>query len=103
MAEFPLPTREIHDLCRKHGVERLEIFGSALTPDFRDDSDVDFLVKFSPGAERPWAAHFQALESELADLLSRKVDLVSRAAVEQSRNWIRRRSILDSAQLLYAA
>lgn len=98
-----LPVDEIQELCRKHGVRELHLFGSALGPDFRDDSDVDFLVAFEPGAEKPWAAHYQALEEDLSRLLGRKVDVVSRRAVEESRNWIRRRSILGSARLLYAA
>ncbi len=98
-----LPTDEIRSLCRKHGVRELYLFGSALGSDLRSDSDVDFLVVFEPGAERPWAGHYQALEEDLSRLLGRKVDLVSRRAVEESRNWIRRRSILGSARLLYAA
>lgn len=100
---LPLPADEIQALCRKHGVRELYLFGSALGPEFRNDSDVDFLVVFEPGAEKPWAGHYQALEEDLARLLGRKVDLVSRRAVEESRNWIRRRSILESARLLYAA
>ncbi len=98
-----LSGEEIRALCRKHGVRELYAFGSVLGPDFRTDSDVDFLVVFELGAEKPWAGHYQALEEDLSRLLGRKVDLVSRQAVEESRNWIRRRSILESAQLLYAA
>lgn len=100
---LPLPMDEIRALCRKHGVRELSVFGSILRPDFRADSDVDFLVDFEPGAEKPWAGHFQELEDDLSRLLGRKVDLVGRRAVEESRNWIRRQSILGSARNLYAA
>jgi hypothetical protein len=47
--------------------------------------------------------HFGELEADLSRLLNRPVDLVSRRAVEESRNWIRRKAILDQARLLYAA
>ena len=43
------------------------------------------------------------MEDELKALLGRQVDLVSRDAVERSRNWIRRNAILSSAQVVYAA
>ena len=43
------------------------------------------------------------MERELTDLFARRVDLVDRAAIEGSRNYIRRRAILDSARVLYAA
>ena len=35
--------------CRKHHIRKLWLFGSALREDFRDDSDVDVLVKFEKG------------------------------------------------------
>lgn len=106
MTENPvdrLPVNEIRSLCRKFGVDELAIFGSALTEEFDADSDLDFLVRFRTGAEKPWMGHFQDLERELSRLLGREVDLVDRKAVEQSRNWIRRRAILESARILYDA
>jgi predicted nucleotidyltransferase len=58
-------------------------------------------VVFQPGAERPWAGHYQDLQADLNRLLGRDVDLISKAAVEQSRNWVRREAILREARLLY--
>lgn len=43
------------------------------------------------------------MEQELADLLGRKIDLLSRRAVEHSHNWMRRREILNTAEVVYAA
>lgn len=103
IAAVPLPLQEIREICRRHGVQALAIFGSALRDDFRADSDVDFLVRFRPDAARPWMSHFQALQEELSALLGRPVDLADWKGVEVSRNWIRRQSILESARLLYAA
>ena len=98
-----LPLQGIAKLCRKHKVADLAVFGSALGEDFGDNSDIDFLVRFHPGAEKPWMAQFQDLKDDLSRLLGRDVDVVSRTAIEQSRNWIRRKSILESACIVYAA
>jgi uncharacterized protein len=100
---IPLPEDAIRELCGRHGVEQLAIFGSVLTDGFRSDSDLDFLVRFGPRAEKPWMAHFSELEEALEALLGRSVDLVDWNGIEQSENWIRRRNILNSAHTLYAA
>ncbi len=96
-----LPMAEIAEVCRKYGVRELAVFGSALRDDFRPDSDVDFLVTFENNDAGPWMSKFIDLEEELTSLLGRKVDVVSRKGIEQSRNWIRRRAILESAVLIY--
>ena len=100
---IPLPLAAIESLCRRRGVKRLAVFGSVLGPDFRPESDIDFLVEFEPGAERPWAGHLQDLECDLAELIGRSVDVVDWQAVERSRNPYRRYAILSSQRLLYAA
>ena len=92
----------IEAFCKKWKIRELALFGSALRDDFRPDSDVDFLVSFSPSAAWGLLDH-AAMERELAEIVGRSVDLVSRKAVERSHNWIRRRAILESAQVLYAA
>ena len=63
----------IPPLCRRFGVRRLAIFGSALRDDFGPGSDLDLLVEFESGA-RTGLRMFE-LEAELTDLLGRKVDL----------------------------
>ncbi len=89
-------------ICRRFGVARLEVFGSAARGgDFDPDrSDIDFLVTFNPAARNDLAT-FADLKEELECLLSRPVDLVEREAVEGSRNFIRRRAILGEAQSVY--
>lgn len=98
-----LPPAEIADLCRKYGVEELWVFGSALRDDFRDDSDVDFLVVFQNDDAGPWMGKFMDLEEELSKLLGRKVDVADKRGVEHSENYIRRRHILNSARQVYVA
>jgi hypothetical protein len=92
----------IEAFCKKWQILELALFGSALRDDFRPDSDLDFLVSFSPNAGWGLLDH-AAMERELGEIVGRPVDLVSRKAVERSHNWIRRRAILESAQVLYAA
>lgn len=88
--------------CHRWRVHELAVFGSALREDFRPDSDIDLLVTFTPDAN--WGLLEQTtMESELAALLGRKVDLVSRRAVERSTNWIRRQAILESAETVHVA
>jgi uncharacterized protein len=68
-----VPRDKIQELCRKHHIARLSFFGSVLRDDFSPSSDVDVLVEFEPG-HVPGLAFF-SMESELAEILSRKVDL----------------------------
>jgi len=89
-------------LCKRYDVARLEVFGSALRPaDFDPGrSDVDFLVTFAARSRNNLAA-FVDLKEALEALLGRPVDLVEREAVEASRNYIRRRRILEEAEAIY--
>ncbi len=91
-----LDRERIADFCRRWKIRELSLFGSVLRDDFRPDSDVDVLVTFEDDARVGLFAHVQ-MEEELASIVGRKVDLVSRRAIERSENWIRRRAILDGA------
>jgi uncharacterized protein len=71
-----------------------------LREDFRPDSDVDVLVRFNPEA-RHTLFDLARMQEELQQILGRNVDLVSRRGIEMSRNYIRRRAILNSAQVVY--
>jgi predicted nucleotidyltransferase len=93
---------EIADLSRRYGVRRLEVFGSAARgADFDPErSDIDFLVDFG---DRPVSmTAFLDFKEALEALVGRSIDLVERQAVEQSRNYIRRRAILADAEAVYA-
>jgi predicted nucleotidyltransferase len=91
------------ELCRRYGVTRLDVFGSAARGADFDvaTSDVDFLVQFGPQGDD--LARFLDLKDALEALLERSVDLVDRKAIEASRNCIRRRPILAGAEPVYAA
>lgn len=97
-----LPEQEVEDFCRRWRIRELALFGSVLRQDFGSASDIDLLVTFEDEAD--WGLFDLAtMEQELSVRLARKVDLVTRSTIEQSRNWIRRRAILDSAETIYAA
>ena len=93
---------QITAFCQKWHIVQFELFGSVLREDFRPDSDVDVLVTFAPGSGGT-LYDLVHMEDELKALFGREVDLVERAAIERSENYIRRRNILSSTRPVYAA
>jgi hypothetical protein len=89
------------EFCRRWKIDRLELFGSALGASFGPDSDIDFL--YTPAGDAAWGFEFMNAWDELERLVGRKVDLVSRKAVERSRNPSRRRETLTTAKVVYEA
>jgi predicted nucleotidyltransferase len=97
-----LPNEAIAAFCRKWKIVEFALFGSVLTEQFRPDSDIDVLVKFAPDHQWSLLDHV-TMQDELTDLFGRKVDLASRAGIEQSQNYLRRDAILGSARIIYDA
>ncbi len=94
---------EIAALCRRFGVRRLDVFGSAARgADFDPArSDVDLLYEFEPMSSGAYVDAYFDLKEAFELLFNRPVDLVSREAIETSRNYIRRKSILKQAEPIY--
>jgi len=92
----------IAEVCKRWRVTRLWLFGSATRGELGPDSDLDLLVEFDDAATWSLIDH-ATLRLELESLLGRPVDLMTRRAIERSENPIRRRSILDSAELIFDA
>lgn len=98
-SHVPLPPDALNAFCHKWRVQELALFGSVLREDFSPQSDVDVLVTFDPKA--PWSLwDVIAMREELQGMLGRKVDLVEKEAI---RNPFRRREILRTQQVVYAA
>lgn len=97
-----VPFAAIGTFCNRWRVTEFSLFGSVLEGGLGVESDVDVLVTFSPEAE--WDL-FDAtrMEEELQVIFGRRVDLVTRRALEDSPNWIRREAILGSAVPIYVA
>jgi len=101
-ARFSFDHEALESFCKKHSIVELSFFGSVLRDDFRDDSDVDVLVTFAPET-RLSLFDLVRIEDEASVILGRKVDLVERADVERSENYIRRRHILANTERVYVA
>ena len=101
-AHIDIPKEEVAAFCRRWQIKELALFGSALRDDFRPDSDVDVLVQFDAEA-RHTLFDMVFMQEELQRIFGRKVDLVSRRGIETSRNYIRRRAILESAEVVYGS
>lgn len=90
--------QQLAELCRRHHIRRLSLFGSVLRDDFGPESDVDVLVEFEPG-HTPGLA-ITDVEDELSTLFGgRRVDLVT----ERSLHRLIRDGVLASAVPQYAA
>ena len=66
--------QKVAAFCQRHGIQRLALFGSILRDDFGSHSDIDVLVEFDPKA-RVGLFRLMSIQSELSDLIGRKVDL----------------------------
>jgi uncharacterized protein len=89
----------IREFCRKWKIREFSLFGSVLRKDFRPDSDVDVLIEFEP--DHPWSLYdLVDMEDELREIFKRDIDLVTKGGL---KNPIRRREILRTRRVLYAA
>lgn len=102
MNKIELPVAKIVEFCDRWHITEFALFGSILRDDFRPDSDVDVLVTFAPDTQRGLSETLQ-MKDELQSIFGRKVDFIVKAAIERSENWLRRKNILESAQIVYAA
>jgi predicted nucleotidyltransferase len=96
-AKVALDYERVAELCRRHHIRKLSLFGSVLRDDFRPDSDVDVLVEFESGYS-VGLIRLAGIELELSELSGRKVDL--RTPADLSRYF--RQEVLDSAEVQYA-
>ena len=78
---------EIYMLAREHKADRLWVFGSCARKEERPDSDIDFLVRFSPEAG---FRDYDALESGFSKLFGRCVDVVSSGVLRSSPRFAAR-------------
>jgi len=93
-----VPRAEMAEVCRRHRIRRLALFGSVLRDDFGPHSDVDVLVTFAPDARIGFLA-LGRLKRELSELLGRRVDIVP----EDGLKPLIRERVLSSAEVIYAA
>lgn len=89
---------DLQKLCTKYHVEKMYLFGSAITSNFNEKSDIDFLVKFKPIDLPHYFENYMELKDNLTSLLGREVDLIEEQALI---NPILINSINRSKELVY--
>jgi predicted nucleotidyltransferase len=94
-----LPATEIEAFCQKFCVEEFSLFGSVLTDDFGPDSDIDVMLKFLPSQGFTFE-NTPDIQDELRRIFGRPVDVIEKGKI---RNPIRRKAIMSSYQVVYAA
>ncbi len=99
---FEIAGEQLVQFCHRWKIRELAVFGSVLRDDFSPQSDIDLLVTFTDDAQWSLFDHVK-MQQELETILQRKVDLITKRAVERSHNPIRREAILRTARTLVAA
>ena len=93
--------QELERVCRQHGVQRMELFGSAAGDGFDPDkSDLDFLVTFRELDLNEYAEAYFGLLEDLQRLFQRPVDLVVASAIQ---NPYFRQAVESTRTLIYEA
>lgn len=102
LKEVKVHREEVRKLCKKHFVEELYLFGSAVREDFdAEKSDLDLAVKFSSRLNPlDYAENYFSFLSALEQMFNRKIDLLSLKAL---KNPVIRKEIEQSKVMLYAA
>jgi len=97
--KFEVDDSVIASLAKKYRIKELALFGSVLREDFNEHSDIDVLVQFDKEADLSLFDLFD-IQEEFEQVFGREIDLVEK---EGLRNPYRRRRILDTAKVVYAA
>ncbi len=94
------PQDEIASFCERWQVATLALFGSVLRDDFGPESDIDVPIEFEKDA-RHSLFDMVGMEEALKRIFGREVDLVSRRGIERNQNYLRRKAILGSAEIIH--
>lgn len=89
---------EIERVCRRLPVKRLGLFGSALSRNFSQGSDVDVLVLFDSGENIDLFDKYFELKEQLEEIFKREVDLV---VDKKFKNPVLRESIDRTRIVIY--
>ena len=73
---------QIQELCKSNKVKTLFVFGSVLREDFREDSDVDFVVDIDEKDPFKYTDIYFNLKSKLEEILKHQVDLLEERAIK---------------------
>ena len=90
--------QKIIDLCKRHKVHKLFVFGSVLTDRFNDDSDVDLVVDFNKTEVEDYFDNYFDFKYSLQDLLGREIDLLEEQTI---KNPYLKKNIDSTKMLIY--
>lgn len=98
MTELAKYSEDIKRLCFIHKVRRLYAFGSVLTDNYNERSDIDFIVDFEPIDIAQYADNYYDLKFSLEDVFQKPIDLLEEKAI---KNPYFRQIIDKQRQLIY--
>ncbi len=98
MVQIEVDQEIISAFCKRNHIQKLAFFGSVLTDQFNEDSDVDVLVEFDL-EHIPGLFEIVDMEMELSDIIARKADM--RTPEDLSRYF--RDEVIKHAVVQYAA
>lgn len=91
---------KLKQLCELHKVKNLFVFGSILTDDFKEGSDIDFIVEFGKVEIKDYADNYFSLKESLQKLFEREIDLLEFKAI---KNHYFLEEIENKKELIYHA
>ncbi len=68
---------KINEYCKRYNVKELYAIGSVVNDNFKDDSDIDLLIKFDELSIEEYTDNYFILHNLFQDIFKRKVDLVT--------------------------
>ena len=93
-----LNLERVKNLCVKHKVKKLFVFGSVLKANFNKESDIDLIVEFDDVNLYEYADNYFNFKDELEILFKRSIDLLEQSAI---KNPYLIRQIDSEKQLIY--
>jgi len=100
MIKPEISEEKVRSFCDKWKIREFFVFGSYLSENFSDESDIDVVIDFNPGDEISLIT-FITMKEELESLLQRKVDITTKSALISERNSFIKDSILNSMVPVY--
>ena len=98
--KIEIPLEKIVSFCKKWNISEFAFFGSVLRDDFDPkNSDIDIMITFTPNHH--WGWEIVTMKEELELIFKRPIDLITKKAIENSKNPFRKKEILESYQVVY--
>ncbi len=90
---------KIQEYCKLLDINKMYIFGSAVSDKFNNNSDIDFLISFKDSISiEDYTDNYFDLHYKLSDLFGRKIDLITENSLS---NPYFIESINETKELIY--